>query len=176
MKIAITGHTSGIGQALARQYEQRGHTIVGLSKRDGNDIRNIPKIADQIESCDLFINNAQQGFYQTDLLFEIHRRWKNQQGKEIVVISSMSTMMDPEKEEVIKYHTQKVALERATLSLATNTLWPKLTLVRPGAVLTGEFSRSNACDVDEWAKSMINIIESVSLGLRIYEFSLGPDY
>ena len=66
MKIAITGHTSGIGQALARQYEQRGHTIVGLSKRDGNDIRNIPKIADQIESCDLFINNAQQGFYQTD--------------------------------------------------------------------------------------------------------------
>lgn len=42
MKIAITGHTAGIGQALAKAYE--GHEIIGLSKRDGNNIRNVAKI------------------------------------------------------------------------------------------------------------------------------------
>ena len=45
MKIAITGHTAGIGQALAKLYGQQGHQIVGLSRREGNNIRNIPKIA-----------------------------------------------------------------------------------------------------------------------------------
>ena len=34
MKIAITGHTAGIGKALAEQYSNRGHEIVGLSKPD----------------------------------------------------------------------------------------------------------------------------------------------
>ena len=71
MKIAITGHTAGIGQALAKQYADRGHEIVGLSKREGHNIRVIPKIADLIEPCDVFINNAQAGYAQTELLFEI---------------------------------------------------------------------------------------------------------
>ena len=41
MKIAITGHSAGIGQALAKQYEARGHEIVGLSKRYGHNIKKI---------------------------------------------------------------------------------------------------------------------------------------
>ena len=88
MKIAITGHSAGIGQALAETYY--GHEIVGISRRDGNNIRNIPKIADLIEPCDLFINNAQSGFAQTELLFEVHRRWADTQ-KHIMVISTMMT-------------------------------------------------------------------------------------
>ena len=36
MKIAITGHTAGIGQAFANILQGRGHDIVGLSKRHGN--------------------------------------------------------------------------------------------------------------------------------------------
>ena len=59
MKIAITGHTSGIGQALAKIYADQGHEIVGLSKRNGYDIRHTLKIADLIDSCYLFVNNAQ---------------------------------------------------------------------------------------------------------------------
>jgi short-subunit dehydrogenase len=50
MKIAITGHTAGIGQTLANEYIRLEHEIVGLSKRDGNNIRNIPKIASHILS------------------------------------------------------------------------------------------------------------------------------
>ena len=87
MKIAITGHTAGIGQALAKLYGQQGHQIVGLSRREGNNIRNIPKIADQIESCDMFVNNAQAGYAQTELLFEMAQRWQGTK-KHIVVIST----------------------------------------------------------------------------------------
>lgn len=176
MKIAITGHTSGIGQALARQYEQRGHTIVGISKRDGNDIRNIQRTADLIESCDMFVNNAQHNFAQTDLLFEIHRRWKDIENKEIIVISTMMTMSGPINDEHIPYYTQKVALENASLELALSTMWPKITLIRPGEVMTGSHSSEVACNVDDWAESMINTIEAVKPGIRIYEFSLGVDY
>ena len=50
MKIAITGHSAGIGQALAQVYQSQGHDIVGLSKRDGHNIRNIPKIIEYIEN------------------------------------------------------------------------------------------------------------------------------
>lgn len=175
MKIAITGHTSGIGQALAKQYTDRGHEIVGLSKRHGNDIRNFKKIADKIEPCDIFINNAQQHYAQTDLLFEMHQRWSGIEGKEIIVISTMTTLVGP-MDQQIDYYTQKVALDTASLELAKSSLWPKIMLVRPGEVKTGRHSGPLACDVDVWAESMVDIIESVKPGLRIYEFSLGVDY
>ena len=58
MKIAITGHSAGIGQALAKIYTEQGHDIVGLSRRTGYNIRSIPKVATMIEPCDVFINNA----------------------------------------------------------------------------------------------------------------------
>lgn len=175
MKIAITGHTSGIGKALACQYEQRGHTIIGLSKREGNNIQNIPKVADQIEPCDMFINNAQQGFAQTELLFEMHRRWKGQRDKEIITISTMMTLSGP-SDGLIDYYSQKVALEHATLELAKSSLWPKQTLIRPGEVRTGKHSGPLACDVDQWAETVIKILETIPPELRIYGFSLGVNY
>ena len=58
MKIAITGHTAGIGHALAEEYRLDGNEIVGLSQREGNNIRNTPKICDQIEPCDVFVNTS----------------------------------------------------------------------------------------------------------------------
>ena len=44
MKIAITGHSAGIGQALAMLYVKQGHEVVGLSRRNGYNIRSIPKV------------------------------------------------------------------------------------------------------------------------------------
>jgi len=35
MKIAITDHTNWIGKALAELLVNRGHTIVGISRRQG---------------------------------------------------------------------------------------------------------------------------------------------
>ena len=93
MKIAITGGTAGIGQALGNEYQSRGHTVLSLSRRTGHNIRVIPKIADLIQPCDMFINNAQAGYAQTELLFEMAQRWAGS-GKHIMVISTMMTQ-DP---------------------------------------------------------------------------------
>ena len=91
MKIAITGHTAGIGQSFARYLSQRGHAIVGLSKRDGNNIRNIPKIVERIVECDMWINNAQSGYAQTELLYKVVEVWKNDRSKMIWNISTIMT-------------------------------------------------------------------------------------
>ncbi len=62
MKIAITGHTKGIGKALYNYFSEIGHEVIGMSRSNGYDITlNPDKILEQISSCDLFINNAYDG-------------------------------------------------------------------------------------------------------------------
>jgi NAD dependent epimerase/dehydratase family enzyme len=53
LKIAITGGTAGIGQALGNEYETRGHEVLRLSRRKGQNIRIIPKTVDNLRT----INN-----------------------------------------------------------------------------------------------------------------------
>ena len=176
MKIAITGHTAGLGQALAEAYY--GNEIVGLSKRDGNNIRNIPKIADQIESCDMFINNAQDGYAQTELLFEMSRRWTNTH-KHIIVISTIMTQQPvsvfPEL-SMDAYRIQKVALEEAVKQIRNRRLGVKITLVRPGMIGTSpERPVPPAADPDQWARTLVGIFNMAHAnGLDIPDISLGP--
>ena len=89
MRIAITGHKKGIGQEFARQLEQRGHEIVGISRSDGENIRRTAHTASIIEPCDMLINNAISFYAQTELLFEVWHRW--QPSNEVHHIWSIST-------------------------------------------------------------------------------------
>lgn len=164
MKIAITGHTAGIGQALAEAYY--GNEIIGLSTREGNNIRNTLKIAGMIEPCDVFINNAQIGFAQTELLFEVHRRWANT-NKHIIVISSMMTQHPVSVMEGLdEYRVEKVALEEAVRQLRyKNPNGPYITLVRPGHV-----EKDNAT---EWARTLVKLFATAEAnGLVIPDISL----
>ena len=77
MKIAITGHKQGIGKAFAEQLSARGHTIVGISRSDGENIRRVEHTASLIEPCELFINNAQSQYAQTELLYAVWKRWQD---------------------------------------------------------------------------------------------------
>jgi len=178
MKIAITGHTAGIGQALAQEYQQAGHEIVGLSKREGNNIRNIPKICDQIESCDVFVNNAQAGYAQTELLFEMVKRWQGT-SKHIIVISTMMAQ-DPVSMlpglDMDQYRLQKVALEEAVHQLRVKRLGIKLTIVRPGNIATSaDKTVPPSADVNNWACTLINLLNTAEKhNLRITDISLGP--
>lgn len=177
MKIAITGHTAGIGQALAQEYSLDGHEIVGLSKREGNNIRNLPKIADQIELCDMFVNNAQAGYAQTELLFEMAQRWQGTK-KHIIIISTMMTQdpVSPLPGLVMDhYRIQKIALEEAVRQLRHRRLGIKITLVRPGNIATSpEKTVPPAADVDNWAKTLISILKMADANnLSIPDISLG---
>jgi len=178
MKIAITGHTAGIGQALAKQYQLAGHEIVGLSQRDGNNIRNTPKICDQIESCDVFVNNAQAGYAQTELLFEMAQRWSGT-GKQIIVISTMMTQEPVSSLTGLgmdHYRLQKVTLEEAVRQIRHRRLKVKIVIVRPGNIATSpDKTVPPAADVDNWASVLMSILRMAEANnLRIPEISLGP--
>ena len=177
MKIAITGHTAGIGQALAKQYAARGHEIVGLSKRDGHNIRVISKIADLIEPCDMFINNAQAAYAQTELLFEMAQRWQGTK-KHIVVISTMMTQSPVSSLpglDMDAYRVQKIALEEAARQIRHRNIGVSITIVRPGNIATSpEKTVPPAADVDHWAETLVNIFDLASPNLRIKDISLGP--
>lgn len=160
MKIAITGHSAGIGRALANLLEQRGHEIVGLSKRYGHNIHNIPKIASLIEPCDIFINNAQSHFAQTDLLFAVWRLWRGQDKKIFNISTELTYMELPPREEWDEYLIQKKALEEANRMLSMRSELPKLSIIRPGAIATQpEQQPPDYQDVNEYVNSIVGLID-----------------
>jgi NAD(P)-dependent dehydrogenase (short-subunit alcohol dehydrogenase family) len=180
MKIAITGHSAGIGAALARAYLDRGHEIVGISRRDGNNIHNVLKVCDMIEPCDVFVNNAQAGYAQTELLFEMARRWTGAR-KHIMVISTMMTQ-DPVSVlpglDMDHYRIQKIALEQAVQQLRQQNLEILFTIVRPGDIATSANKTvPPSADPDTWARSLLDLFDLAnSKQLIIPDISLGPTY
>lgn len=178
MKIAITGHTAGIGRALAQCYTRLGHDVVGLSKREGNNIRNTPKICDQIELCDVFVNNAQAGFAQTELLFEMAQRWAGTQ-KHIVVISTQMTQYPVSVLpglDMDQYRIQKVTLEESVKQLRNRNMNIRFTVVRPGDIATSsDKTVPPSADVDNWARTLIEIFALAEKNnLSVPDISLGP--
>lgn len=183
MKIAITGHTAGIGAAFARRLGQDGHEIVGISKREGNNIRNIPKIVDMITPCDMWINNAQAGFAQTELLYQVWHHWRNDRSKMIWNISSIMTqrpgipgMSGSDYIGMAQYKNQKRALEDAHWQLSSLAGFPKMCLIRPGSVATDAKKTANvdSADVDSWANSICDFYQQARKNnLWLEEISLG---
>ena len=179
MKIAITGHTAGIGKAFAEQLGQRGHTIVGISRREGENIRRVPHTASLIEPCDLFINNAQTGYAQTELLYEVWSRWQGQQ-KYIWNISTMMTESPVNSKPdgqpdltMSQYRNQKLALEEASRQLRFKNSWPQISIIRPGGVATQDrHDNSKKADVKHWVKSIIDTF-SHNDNISISEISVG---
>jgi nucleoside-diphosphate-sugar epimerase len=180
MKIAITGHTAGIGKAFTKILETRGHEIVGISRRTGDNIRRIEHTASLIELCDMFINNAQTSYAQTELLYAVWRRW---QGKEEKYIWNISTQMvaqpinsTPDGQEDLTmsaYRNQKLALEEASRQLKFKNQWPQISIIRPGGVATQEkFDNTHKADVDLWVKSVVDTF-SHNENIIISEISVG---
>ena len=78
MKIAITGHTGGLGQALFEILSTQ-HEVVGFSRSNGYDIsKNLAEIVDEIQDYDVLINNAYHVTGQLGLLRKIYEVWEGQ--------------------------------------------------------------------------------------------------
>jgi nucleoside-diphosphate-sugar epimerase len=182
MKIAITGHTAGIGQSLANVLQNRGHKIVGLSKRHGDDIKHISKIVEKISPCDMFINNAQAGYAQTELLYAVWEKWQGQSGKHIWCIGTMMTQYpmnlpipDQGDIDMSQYRNQKIALDDAISQLRWKNFLPIITMVRPGGVATqpGQQPEWPFCDPNSWANMIVSTMVSVNgQGMQVNEISL----
>ena len=191
MIIAITGHKHGIGKAFAEQLTARGHKIIGISRSDGENIRRIEHTANLIDPCNLFINNAQSYYAQTELLYAVWKRWHTLASQHW--IWNISTMMTEEPInstpeglediEMSQYRTQKLALEEATKQLQHKSSWPKISIIRPGGVETSdikkeeEFKKScgevmEKSDVNVWVKSVIDTFAQHQ-NIHVSELSIG---
>ena len=181
MKIAITGHSAGIGRAFAQYLASRGHEIVGLSKRDGHNIRVIPKMIEQILPCDMWINNAQAGYAQTELLYKLVDHWAHASHKMIWNISTMMTTSGHIPQipglsytHLAEYKNQKRALEDAFHELKYRGV--KMCLIRPGAVATQPYNQAgvNAADVSQWVSTVCDFyLACAQKDLWPEELSLG---
>ena len=171
-RIAITGHSAGIGQAFAKIYKEQGHEVVGLSRRNGFNIRNISKLLGEIESCDIFVNNAQIGFAQTELLFAVHQAWQGVPNKQIISISTLMTSLPSsciQGLDMLHYHVQKTTLEEAVRQLRGLQDWPKLCLIKPGKIDT---QGQGGVNVDAWAKKVLETIDTYP-EMEVEELSIG---
>lgn len=180
MKIAITGHTGGIGEAFAKLLSIRGHEIVGISRRNGENIRRIAHTANLIEPCDMFINNAQTQYAQTELLYAVWAKWVGKEKKYIWNISTQMTQIpinnvpDGQNDlDMSQYRNQKIALEEASKQLRFKNSWPCISIIRPGGVATQQkFDNTNKANVDAWVKSVVDIF-SHNDNINISEISIG---
>lgn len=94
MRVAITGHTRGVGKEISNYFTAKGLEVIGFSKSTGYDI-NDPEVRNQIveesKHCSMFVNNAMSmvNDSQTLMLKEIYQSW-NGLPKMIINISSIS--------------------------------------------------------------------------------------
>jgi len=111
--IAITGHTNGFGKYMFERLD-----AIGLSRSNGFDIKNTTQIIDAIRDCDIFINNAADGFAQTEILYAVFDAWQNE-NKLIINIGSRSKDFTlREREKSFGYSVEKLALEHASKQLS----------------------------------------------------------
>jgi NADP-dependent 3-hydroxy acid dehydrogenase YdfG len=139
MKIAVTGHTSGIGKAIAERFTAEGHTVTGFSRATGHDLTdpNMPfKIAGEAAGHDVFVNSAysrQVGFAQTTLLYAVRDIWQSNPSKTIINVSSVASDGIALKREIYCIH--KAALDKACEQLS-RVSYCRVINIKPGYVDT----------------------------------------
>lgn len=164
MKIAITGHSRGIGLAITNQLTQ--HDIIGLSRTNGYDIANISQIIDAVRDCDVFINNAYSDYCQTELLSALYSEWQDL-NKVIINIGSAITVY-PRTELALNdqpwpYRDHKISLEKEFRKLSWQGNTCKLALVNPGATDTDMMQSHNCIKLNpiEIAKAVELVLNNV---------------
>jgi hypothetical protein len=105
MKVAITGHTKGLGKALKDCFEANGHEVVGFSRSNGYDIADSlvrARITAELSDYDVFINNAWVADAQQLMLAEACIVFANT-NKVIINISSTMIYVD---EALLQLHAE----------------------------------------------------------------------
>jgi NAD(P)-dependent dehydrogenase (short-subunit alcohol dehydrogenase family) len=96
-KIAVIGHTRGIGKATYDLYRKKKYKVVGMSKSNGFDIiHDQDKILEQIQDCSLVVLNAHADRGQLNLLKKIYGRHSFDKMKVAVITSTSGIEEEPD--------------------------------------------------------------------------------
>jgi NADP-dependent 3-hydroxy acid dehydrogenase YdfG len=122
MKILITGHTKGIGNAVYNRLLKAGHNVVGFSRSNNNDISDTKTIIKKIikEDPDVLINNAYHKNSQTEILKSVYRAWK-EKNKTIINMCSVAALIpsshsDYNSEYATDKRNQKIFCDKINFS------------------------------------------------------------
>ena len=139
MKIAITGHSKGIGKSLYDRLCSKGHEVIGFSRSNGYDINTsegFNKVFEDGIECDMFINNAYSGSAQLHLFCNFYNVWMRKKNKTIVNISSMAKY-PAVSGNLSGYSAHKAALNHQhNMVMADANRKCKIITVNPGYVET----------------------------------------
>lgn len=167
MKVAITGHTRGIGKAIADMFTELGYEVIGLSSSNGFDLTIESQRSNaltEILQCDIFVNNAipcawtpenHMIYIPVELMYIVHRQWRGKQNNLIINIGSDISNTAPTDPR--PYQVAKIALENAHKQLNYSSKNPKMILVKPGATDTDQIKHRS--DVKMTAADVANVIK-----------------
>jgi hypothetical protein len=118
MKVAITGHTSGIGKELYKYFSKKNAEVIGMSRSNGYDLEtSVDRIIENAKDCDIFINNAYRDDKQLELLNGLYKHVHR-----IVVCGSVSRFYPDLIKTDYVYDKQVLAERCRLLSLATDNV------------------------------------------------------
>lgn len=91
-KVAVTGHTKGIGKEIFDYFKSKEYECIGFSRKNGYNIgleNDRKRIITESKDCDIFVNNAcvYKDDSQLSLLTEMYNEWSGE-SKIIINISS----------------------------------------------------------------------------------------
>jgi hypothetical protein len=121
MKIAITGHTSGLGKSFFDHFSIN-HEVIGLSRSTGHDItENQNEITEIISKCDLFFNNAHskitQGFFISKLYNKIPIITSGSMGADYSHMNNRYFQEKKKIEDIHKFFSKKRTLPMLLLKM-----------------------------------------------------------
>ena len=148
MKIAITGHTSGIGIGILEYYSGE-HEVIGFSLENGYNINDYNRILEETKDCDIFINNAYSHYTQSEIVSEWAKVHSNDKH---LIISTSSIAAEPLLEienmfpHLKPYGDEKYAINKASWNVNHSEALCKSSVIMPGVVETSFY---NPYDTEE---------------------------
>lgn len=142
MKLAVTGHTSGLGKSIVDYAISCNHSVKCFSRSNGYNITvdaDRLRIISEIADCDVFINNAYDRYGQLDLLYDVYNNWKHD-NKLILSVGSIASNAAEWRLRPCLYSTIKKALDVATYQLVNShdRQGCKLMIFKPGYLGDGD--------------------------------------
>ena len=170
MKIAVTGHTSGIGKSIYDYFLEQNNDVIGFSRSNGYNISNKEdrtNICNLSENFDIFVNNAYNNFDNSQELMLADRleSWKDTE-KIIINLSSRWTTGNH------KYCHDKMSID----DICNKHLFSKIHLInlKPGLINTPRVSAEQGAKLK--TKSVVDIIDFILLNkneFKIHSITFG---
>ena len=164
MKIAITGHTFGLGKAFFDHYVKKGLVVEGFSRKNGYDLRDwtkLQKFLDDTSEFDLIVSNAKPDFVQTVLLYEMSKRIVR--ARQIINIGSIIVDIPVSQDQDVGinlYKTQKLSLQNAHQQLTEKYPNFNSVLIHPYHLYSGDTVDYNS--LGQWIIRMEDAVKKVT--------------